>query len=81
MTPIKRTQVLERQLRPSAVSAPVTSRRVVLKANPQGEPLPSDYEIVTETLRPIANGEMLLKTKFLSLDPYHLLDILITSLQ
>lgn len=45
----------------------------MLKANPQGEPLPSDYEIVTETLRPIAHGEMLLKTKFLSLDPYHLL--------
>jgi NADPH-dependent curcumin reductase CurA len=42
----------------------------VLKANPQGEPKTSDYEIVSETLRAIRDGEMLLKTKFLSLDPY-----------
>ena len=44
--------------------------RVALTANPEGAPVPSDYEIVSEELPPLADGQMLLKTKYLSLDPY-----------
>jgi NADPH-dependent curcumin reductase CurA len=32
--------------------------------------VPEDFEIVSETLPPLAPGEMLLKTKYLTLDPY-----------
>ena len=55
--------------RPTASGA-VTNRRVALAANPDGAPVPSDYEIVSEELPPLADGQMLLKTKYLSLDPY-----------
>ena len=57
--------------RPTASgAAAVTNRRVALAANPEGAPVPSDYEIVSEELPPLADGQMLLKTKYLSLDPY-----------
>ena len=48
----------------------VVNRRIVLKKNPQGEPKPSDFEMVTEEVPPIAEGQMLLRTKWLTLDPY-----------
>ena len=46
------------------------NRRIVLKRNPEGEPTPSDFEVVTEEVPPIAEGQMLLRTKWLTLDPY-----------
>ncbi len=48
----------------------VVNRRVVLKRIPEGEPKPSDFEMVTEELPAIADGQMLLRTKWLTLDPY-----------
>ncbi len=48
----------------------VANRRIVLKKNPQGEPKPSDFELVTEAIPPIEEGQMLLRTKWLTLDPY-----------
>ncbi len=48
----------------------VVNRRIVLKRNPEGEPKPSDFEVVTEELPPVAEGQMLLRTKWLTLDPY-----------
>jgi hypothetical protein len=48
----------------------VVNRRIVLKRNPEGEPKPSDFEVVTEEVSPIAEGQMLLRTKWLTLDPY-----------
>ncbi len=48
----------------------VVNRRIVLKRNPEGEPTPSDFEVVTEEVPPIAEGQMLLRTKWLTLDPY-----------
>ena len=46
------------------------NRRIVLKKNPDGEPKPSDFEMVTEEVAPIEEGQMLLRTKWLTLDPY-----------
>jgi len=46
------------------------NRSIVLKRNPEGEPKPSDFEVVTEEVPPIAEGQMLLRTKWLTLDPY-----------
>ncbi len=48
----------------------VVNRRIVLKRNPEGEPKPSDFEVVTAEVPPIAEGQMLLRTKWLTLDPY-----------
>lgn len=46
------------------------NRRIVLKKNPVGEPKPSDFETVTEEIPPIEDGRMLLRTRWLTLDPY-----------
>ena len=48
----------------------VVNRRIVLKRNPEGEPKPSDFEVVTEEVPAVAEGQMLLHTKWLTLDPY-----------
>ena len=41
----------------------VVNRRIVLKRNPEGEPRPSDFEVMTEEVPPIAEAQMLLRTK------------------
>jgi len=46
------------------------NRKIVLKRNPEGVPKRSDFEMVTEQLPTITEGQMLLGTKWLSLDPY-----------
>jgi NADPH-dependent curcumin reductase CurA len=48
----------------------VTSRRVLLKSRPVGAPEPSDFEIVEAPVAAPAEGEMLCRTIYLSLDPY-----------
>jgi len=48
----------------------VLNRRIVLKRNPQGEPKLSDFEMLSEEVAPTKEGQMLLRTKWLTLDPY-----------
>lgn len=50
--------------------AVIFNRRIVLKRNPVGEPTPSDFEVLSEELPPIESGQMLLRTQWLTLDPY-----------
>ena len=52
------------------MSLPVENTRVVLAARPVGEPTPSDFRIETAPLPEPADGELLLETLYLSLDPY-----------
>jgi NADPH-dependent curcumin reductase CurA len=47
-----------------------TNRRVVLKSRPVGEPKPSDFELVEAPIPSPADGEILCRTIWLSLDPY-----------
>ena len=47
-----------------------TNRRIVLAARPAGVPVASDFRMETETLRSPDEGQMLLRTVYLSLDPY-----------
>lgn len=69
--PTARLHHLTRHLAPApVVSTARINRKVVVRAIPQGEPAASDFEIVTEALPALADGEMLLKTKWLTLDPY-----------
>lgn len=46
------------------------NRKVVLKSTPQGELKPSHFDMVTEDIPTISDGQMLLQTKWLTLDPY-----------
>src|ERR1043165_3600317 len=49
---------------------PETARRIVLASRPVGEPKPSDFRLEEFPVPQPGRGEMLLKTKWLSLDPY-----------
>ena len=46
------------------------NRRVLLKSRPVGEPKPTDFEIVDAPLPRPGDGELLVRTIWLSLDPY-----------
>ncbi len=47
-----------------------SNRKVVLASRPVGEPTQADFSLETETIPAIGDGEILCKTKYLSLDPY-----------
>lgn len=46
------------------------NRRIVLAAHPRGLPTPQDFRLETSPVPEPADGEVLLRTLFLSLDPY-----------
>lgn len=48
----------------------LNNRKIVLAARPVGEPKPTDFRLVEETIGEPGPGEVLLKTLWLSLDPY-----------
>jgi NADPH-dependent curcumin reductase len=49
---------------------PQSAKRVVLVSRPVGEPKPSDFRIEDAAIPTPGNGEVLLRTIWLSLDPY-----------
>ncbi|WP_411880551.1 NADP-dependent oxidoreductase [Polaromonas sp. YR568] len=49
---------------------PDINRRITLAAHPRGLPVASDFDLVTEPVPRPGEGEVLLQTLFLSLDPY-----------
>lgn len=63
---------LPETLKPAPVSSTqgLVNRRIVLKKVPVGEPKPTDFELLMEPLSAIGDGQMLLRTKWLTLDPY-----------
>ena len=50
--------------------ASTTSQRIVLASRPHGAPTPENFRLEQVTLPDLAQGQILLKTLFLSLDPY-----------
>jgi len=48
----------------------MTNRRIVLASRPMGAPVASDFRLETEILRSPDEEQMLLRTVYLSLDPY-----------
>jgi NADPH-dependent curcumin reductase CurA len=46
------------------------NRRVLLRRRPAGLPVAEDFEIVDEPIRSLADGDVLRRTIYLSLDPY-----------
>jgi NADPH-dependent curcumin reductase CurA len=47
-----------------------TNRRFVLASRPEGEPTPQNFRLETEPAPEPAEGQVLLKTRWMSLDPY-----------
>ncbi|WP_293936285.1 NADP-dependent oxidoreductase [Iodobacter sp.] len=46
------------------------NRRIVLASRPHGAPLPADFRLEEQAIPSLASGEVLLRTLYLSLDPY-----------
>ncbi|QDT31691.1 NADP-dependent oxidoreductase [Thalassoglobus polymorphus] len=47
-----------------------TNRRIVLNSRPHGAPVPDNFRLETTALPEPADGQLLLRTVYLSLDPY-----------
>src|SRR5215212_9220969 len=47
-----------------------TNRQIVLASRPEGEPKPSDFRLETAPVPEPGPGQVLLRTRWLSLDPY-----------
>lgn len=54
----------------STTSVPATTTRVLLARRPTGAPTPDDFRIVEEPLAPLAEGQLRVRGRWLSLDPY-----------
>src|SRR6185369_15339343 len=48
----------------------VKSRQIVLASRPKGEPTEANFRLVETPISPLADGQMLLETLWLSLDTY-----------
>ncbi|XP_003701327.1 prostaglandin reductase 1 [Megachile rotundata] len=48
----------------------VKAKRYILTKHFEGEPKPTDLQLVEEELPPVRNGEFLVEAEFLSVDPY-----------
>jgi NADPH-dependent curcumin reductase len=46
------------------------NRQIVLAARPEGMPKPSDFRLVEAPMPQPAEGQLLVKTNYLSVDPY-----------
>lgn len=53
-----------------APARPTVSRRIVLAARPNGEPVDSDFRMEEVPIPALTDGQVLLQTLWLSLDPY-----------
>jgi NADPH-dependent curcumin reductase CurA len=51
-------------------SAQAINRRIVLARRPQGEPTEADFRLEKEAVPAAGPGQLLLRTRYLSLDPY-----------
>lgn len=51
-------------------NAPMKNRQWVLNQRPNGAPTPEDFKLVESDIPNLNEGEVLLKTRYLSLDPY-----------
>jgi NADPH-dependent curcumin reductase len=54
----------------TVAATPKKNRRIVLAKRPQGEPTPTDFRMEEAPIPALKDGEILMQTVFLSLDPY-----------
>ncbi|MEU5956946.1 NADP-dependent oxidoreductase [Streptomyces sp. NPDC047525] len=55
---------------PALTTTPTTSREIRLAARPTGEPTPADFELVTTDIPEPAEGQILVRNTWMSVDPY-----------
>lgn len=55
---------------PVTMSDSLVTSRIVLASRPQGAPTAADFRLEQATLPALAKGEVLLRNRYLSLDPY-----------
>ena len=48
----------------------MNNKVIILNSRPSGMPVVSDFKLITESMPPIGHGEVLLKTLYVSVDPY-----------
>src|SRR5215510_1113764 len=67
----RRTTAKSRRREPREFEMPaVKSRQITLASRPEGEPKSANFKLVETEVREPSEGELLLKTLWLSLDPY-----------
>ncbi|MFF2842895.1 NADP-dependent oxidoreductase [Paenarthrobacter sp. NPDC057981] len=54
----------------AAVSTPVETREIQLASRPVGRPAPENFRLAAATLPELAEGQVLVKNHFISVDPY-----------
>lgn len=54
----------------AAPSSPANNEEIVLESRPQGVPVESDWKVQTLAPQTLKPGEILLQTKYISVDPY-----------
>ena len=47
-----------------------TNQQIILASRPHGEPRAENFRLVENDIPPLAGGEILLQTLWMSLDPY-----------
>lgn len=57
-------------LAPTLAAAPATNRRIVLASRPAGKPTLDNFRLEEQPIPALEDGQILLRTLFLSLDPY-----------
>jgi NADPH-dependent curcumin reductase CurA len=55
---------------PSLSAQSASNRRIVLASRPVGKPTADNFRLETQAIPEVQDGQMLLKTRYLSLDPY-----------
>jgi len=55
---------------PSLGAQPANNRRIVLASRPTGKPVADNFRLETQAIPQVREGQVLLKTHYLSLDPY-----------
>ena len=55
---------------PSVIAQSANNRRIVLASRPLGKPTADNFRLETQAIPSVADGQVLLKTHYLSLDPY-----------
>jgi NADPH-dependent curcumin reductase CurA len=57
-------------MNPLATAEPAVNRRIVLASRPVGKPTTENFRLERDDIPTAGEGEMLLRTRYLSLDPY-----------
>ena len=67
---IRQGWVAEERLECAAVTTTITNKQFLLASRPQGEPTAANFQLIEAPVPALAEGQVLVRHHFLSLDPY-----------